>query len=327
MKHFAFLLPILFLASALLIVSCTTPTTSSGVGAPILKYDFQLGDEIEYEFDYGITVNDLRITSDGQTRDLSEEFLNALRSIPFLNGVTDLKFGISGTQNVMFSDGPDEGTFRLDSGIHVDAATIGDTLLPLRDFDERLDLDVSMVIDEQGEPISLSVYFNDDEIVQRDGSNLSNLPRMLVGPGSPGFAANLPLILPEDVEIAVGSTWSTSHEIPFNDLGSDALGGLEDVVFRFTSENTIVAIEELNGRSTFRVITLLSVPAASYQPIDDTTLSFDEYTAEVTTWLSLADKLPRRTEVSSSDVALTISSAEEILHANVTLDGEVNQVN
>lgn len=172
--------------------------------AVLLSYKLVAGET--YTYDVGIDQR-IEMTTEGDTSALGDEEIPGEMAIN-LTGTTTFSHSVA--------DGPEPGTYQVsikgdftDLAVTgtVDGAPIEDTELP--DFADLEPIDVTVVVDEQG-----NIIPQDDEFGDLFGGELGGLSDLgqFAGPGmDPGRFVGPPF---SEEEVTVGDTWSETIELP-----------------------------------------------------------------------------------------------------------------
>jgi hypothetical protein len=207
------------------------PTTSTqpAVEAVLLSYSLTSGDELQYEV---ALDQHIELTATGDPSLMGgEEF----------PGEASVDLAGTATFTHVVSDGPEPGTYEVHitgeftdisvSGT-VDGQPIESEQAP--DFASLEPVDVTVVVDEQGNLVQEGVAGGEDPLAEMFG-DLGPLGGGSPAPGlEPGQFIGPPF---SDEEVAVGDTWTDEVETP--GLGEDP------IVTSITS--TVTGVEELDG--------------------------------------------------------------------------------
>ena len=223
----------------------TTTTAPPAVEAVLLTYSLTAGDVFQYEV--GLDQH-IEIEASGDATAMGEEEIPGEASV-------DIAGTAVFTHTV--ADGPEAGTYEIqitgefeDLSVTgtVDGAPVDSSEVP--DFAAMEPIDVTVVVDEQGNVISAGGEEIEDPFAGLFGGLESmggNAPAPGLDPGQffgPLFS---------DEEVAVGDTWSDEVETP--GLGE------EPVVTSVT--NTVTGVEQFDGGDVFLIET-----ASSTSPIE-----------------------------------------------------------
>lgn len=304
-----------------------TTTTSTTVPAPeavLLSYTLSSGDEFNYEvaLDQHIEMN--------ATGDAS---LMGGEEVP-----GDASIDVAGTATFthVISDGPEPGTYEVHitgefADVSVTGTIDGESVESEQppDFASLEPIDVTVVVDEQGNVIQPGPEGSDDPLAGMFGDLGALGGGGSPAPGlDPGQFIGPPF---SDEEVAVGDTWTEEVETP--GLGEDP------IVTSITS--TVTGVEELDGtevhvietNSTTSLIEFdlaeffagmfgaFATEDASAEELAELELMLDELqflirvdgaTADSRTWFDAGAGISRQSETSSSaDISMDLNIPDE----------------
>jgi len=213
----------------------TIPTPSAE--AVLLSYSLTAGDEFQYEVGLDQHID---LTATGDASAMGEEGMPG-----------DASVDIAGTAvfTHTVTDGPEDGTYEIhitgefeDVSVTgtVDGKPVDSSEVP--DFASMEPVDVTVVVDEQGNVISAGGEDLEDPL----GGVLGSLGSMDGGVPAPGLDPGQffgPLF--SDDEVAVGDTWSEEIETP----------GLGDEPVVTSVTNTITGVEQFDGADVYVIDT------------------------------------------------------------------------
>jgi len=300
-----------------------------------LSYSLEPGASLEFEVDIDHHID---MTAEGDGSALGEEDIPGVLSVDF-TGTTTFTHEVA--------EGPEPGTYEVTvtgdfSDLDITGTVDGEPLDvdDLPDFTRMEPVDVTLIVDEQG-----NVIPRDDEFGDFLGGGLGDLGDL----GTPGMDPGR-FVGPAftDEEVTVGDTWSETFESPgfltgesistevaSEVTGTDTVDGLE--VFVVSTESTTSAIE-------FDLAELLLGFFTGFVPEDATDeeraelemltedlrflFSIGETTSNLTTWFDAEEGLTRKAEyVGGVDVVIDLNMPDEEVGemAGLVVDLEMSQ--
>jgi hypothetical protein len=213
-------------------IAAETITTSTTVPAPeavLLSYTLSSGDEFHYEV---ALDQHIELTASGDASLMGGEEVPGDASVDVVG---------TATFTHVVSDGPEPGTYEVHitgefDDVNVTGTIDGESLESEQapDFASLEPIDVTVVVDEQGNLIQSGPEGSDDPLAGMFG-DLGALGGGSPAPGlDPGQFIGPPF---SDEEVAVGDTWTDEVETP--GLGEDP------IVTSITS--TVTGVEDLDG--------------------------------------------------------------------------------
>jgi hypothetical protein len=315
-----------------------TQTTQATAEPVVLSYSLQPGNSYEYEVDLDQAID---LTSEGNTPAFGEDGEFPGEASLTIQGTTIFTYTVS--------EGPEAGTFEiniagdfadLEFGGTVDGDPVDTAEIP--DLAEMEPVDVSMVVDEQGNVVPDDTMGLGEDLF----GGLGGLD-MLEQFGSAATGQFLGPPLPED-EVTVGDTWSETMEAP-------ALPGDDPITTETRSE--IVAVDTIDGSDVFVIETTRTTGAvefdlaelligfmSSFMPEDATdteraeldalidelrfAFSIDETVSDMTTWFDFEAGVTEQAEFAGdTHMTMDINIPDETTGemADFALDMNVTQ--
>jgi hypothetical protein len=313
-------------------VTTTAPEPPQAVR---LSYSLQPGASLEFEV--GIDQH-IDMTAEGDGTALGEEDIPGEMSVDF-TGTTTFTHEVG--------EGPEPGTYEITvtgdfSDLDISGTIDGEPLdaADLPDFTQMEPVDVTLIVDEQG-----NVIPKDDEFGDFLGGGMGDLGDLGTPGMDPGRFVGPPFT---DEEVTVGDTWSETFETPGFLTGesittevasevtaTDTVDGFE--VFVISTESTTSAIE-------FDLAELLLGFFTGFVPEDATDeemaelesltedlrflFSIAETTSNLTTWFDAEEGLTRKADyVGGVDVVIDLNMPDEEAGemAGLVVDLEMSQ--
>jgi len=228
-----------------------TTTTMAGPEAIELAYALEAGQTFTYEVDMDQSIvmdieGDPTALAEAEGEEVPEQ----------------MDLDISGTTTFTYSvaDGPEPGTYEvtitgdfanLEFSGTVDGEPISEDGAELPDMAEMDPVDVTIVVDEQGNVITDDSGMGEDFLGSLGGLDMLSRLGPAAGAGTDQFVGP-PL---SDEEVRVGDTWSETVEIPTLP---------DDEPITTTIEGEVVATEQLDGAEVFVIETTTSTSAVEF---------------------------------------------------------------
>ena len=290
--------------------SLETTTTTAAPEAVKLSYKLEPG--TSFEFEVAIDQH-LKMTAEGSGAALGGEELPG-----------ELMADLTGTSTFTYSvaEGPDEGTYEVTitgdfSDLEITGTIDGEPLdlAELPDFASLEPVDVSVVVDEEGNVIPQDDEFGDLFGRMGDLGNFGDFATHGTGPGrfvGPPFS---------DGEVTVGDSWTETFETPglldgegittvvtSEVTGTDNVAGSEVFVIETTSVTSPIEFDLAQLLIGF-FTALVPEDATDEKKAEIEALkllfSIDETTSNLTTWFDSAEGVARKAEY-TSDVHLAM---------------------
>lgn len=228
-----------------------TTTTMAGPEAIELAYALEAGQTFTYEVDMDQSIvmdieGDPTALAEAEGEEVPEQ----------------MDLDISGTTTFTYSvaDGPEPGTYEvtitgdfanLEFSGTVDGEPITENSAELPDMAEMDPVDVTIVVDEQGNVITDDSGMGEDFLGSLGGLDMLSRLGPAAGAGTDQFVGP-PL---SDEEVTVGDTWSETVEIPTLP---------DDDPITTTIESEVVATDQLDGAEVFVIETTTSTSAVEF---------------------------------------------------------------
>lgn len=297
----------------------TTTTTTPAPEAVRLSYSLEPGSS--FEFEVGIDQH-IEMTAEGEGAALGEEDIPGELLVDF-TGTTTFSHSVA--------EGPEPGTFEVTitgdfTGLEISGTVDGEPLDidDLPDFTQLEPVDVTVIVDEQGNVIPQNDGFGDFL-----GGGLGDLGDLGTPGMDPGRFVGPPFT---EEEVTVGDTWSETFETPGFLTGE---GITTEVTSEVTGTETVdgadvfvIDTESITSPIEFDLAELLLGFFTAFVPEDATDeekaeleaitedlrflFSISETTSNLTTWFDAEAGYARKADyVSAADVVIDLNMPDE----------------